>query len=413
MRFVRIIVIVLVSVAAVLILYSCLRSRAAVPGSTELPLNLQTIIPSTWAVVPNQYKLCDFDGDGENEYLIIYSYDPASVPSALPATPVPPATPVAGRSLIGGVIYDTQVNRVPQAPGVQSPYRPAFLIPYKLLPDIYGGKGQGYLGQSGVTVYPLPGSVNNGPCQAKEITIFGTSCDVVPTNLSIFRWADDPVRYINAYFQADTRLLTYGPNRTTLPTSPVVEVYTYNSLNQRSLLCSVQHYTRGYDPQKPTAIPPTLEFVEVEADYTIDFCYGPPKDAAYPEGVVVALLRGQNPNKNTPTEDSYFAQGAIVPQELAFLKGTQRAPVRTLSVSLPGSLGLYPPQGAPSMIWTPPGPTPPPTPQVWLTSSNTAPVDTEIVVNGQVRQARWTLVSIANEQATSDTHWRITQVELR
>ena len=156
MRFVRIIVIVLVSVAAVLILYSCLRSRAAVPGSTELPLNLQTIIPSTWAVVPNQYKLCDFDGDGENEYLIIYSYDPASVPSALPATPVPPATPVAGRSLIGGVIYDTQVNRVPQAPGVQSPYRPAFLIPYKLLPDIYGGKGQGYLGQSGVTVGSRP-----------------------------------------------------------------------------------------------------------------------------------------------------------------------------------------------------------------------------------------------------------------
>jgi hypothetical protein len=411
-RFVRIVVIALVSLAAVLVLYSCLQSRITPEGDQSLPLNLQTIIPSTWKVVPNQYKACDFDGDGELEYLIVYSYDSASAPSALPATPVPPAVAVAGRSLIGGVIYDTQVNRVPQAPSNQSPYRPAFLIPYKLLPDIYGGKGQGYLGQDGVAVYPLPGAVNNAPCQAKEITIFGTSYDVTPTNLSIFRWAGDPVGYIAAYFQADTRLLAYGPNRSTQPTSPVVDVYVYNTLNQRSLLCSVQHYVRGHDPQNPTAIPPGLEFVEVTGDYTIDFCYGPPKDPAYPEGVVAALLRGQNPDAITPTGPSYFAPAAIVPAELAFLTNAQRTAVRTLSVSSPGSLGLYPPQGTIS-IWTPSGGTPPPTPQVWWTSSNTAPVDTEIVLDGQKRQAHWTLVSMASEQTNSDTHWRITQVELR
>jgi hypothetical protein len=411
-RFVRIVVILLVSLAAILILYSCLSQRLKPAEDTELPLNLQTIIPSTWKVVPNQYKLCDFDGDGENEYLVIYSYDPASVPSALPATPVPPATPVTGRSLIGGVIYDTQVNRLPQAPGSQSPYRPAFLIPYKLLPDIYGGKGQGYLGQNSVAVYPLPGAVNDGPCQAKEITIFGTSYDTPPTNLSIFRWAGDPVGYIAAYFQGDTRLQAYGPNRSTQPTVPVVDVYTYNTLSQRSLLCSVQHYTRGYDPQNPTAFPPGLEFVEVKSDYTIDFCYGPPKDPAYPEGVVVALLRGQNPDQNTPTGASYFMPNVNIPPELEALKSPQRAPVRTLSVSSPGSLGLYPPQGTLS-IWTPTNGTPSPTPQVWWTSTNTAPVDTEIALNGQVRQAHWTLVSTANEQANSDTHWRIIQVELR
>ena len=417
MRFVRIIVIILVSLAAVLILYSCLSQRLKPTASTDLPLNLQTIIPSTWAVVPDQYKTCDFDGDGENEYLIIYSYDPAAVPAALSPTPVPPATPVTGRSLIGGVIYDTQVNRVPQAPGTQSPYRPAFLIPYKLLPDIYGGKGQGYLGQNSVAVYPLPGAVNNAPCQAKEITIFGTSHDIVPTNLSIFRWADDPVGYIDAYFQADTRLLTYGPNRTTLPTSPVVEVYTYNSLNQRSLLCSVQHYVRlGYDLKNPPAFPQGLEFTEVPVDYTIDFCYGPPTDPAYPEGVVVALLRGQNPSTITPSGASYFMPPDMkVPSDLEILKSSKRVPVRTLSVSAPGSLGLSPPQGTTS-IWTPPGPTPPPTPQVWWTSSITATVDTEIVLPDQpqqVRQARWTLVSMADEQAKSDTHWRIKDVELR
>jgi hypothetical protein len=102
----------------------------------------------------------------------------------------------------------------------------------------------------------------------------------------------------------------------------------------------------------------------------------------------------------------------VVPPELQPLKSSPRAPIRTLSISAPGSLGLYPPQGTHS-IWTPNSSTPSATPQVWWTSTNTAPVDTEIVVNGQVRQARWTLVSIANEQATSDTHWRISQVELR
>ena len=412
MKFVRIVVIILVSLAAVLILYSCLQGRLPSTTSSGLPVDLKTIIPSTWTVVPIPIKTCDFDGDSEQEYLIIYSYDPAAVPAALSATPVPPTVPVVGRSLIGGVIYDTQVNRVPQSPGVQSPYRPAFLIPYKLLPDMYGGKGQGYLGQNSVTVNLAPAPANNVPCQAKEITIFGTSYDAPPTNLSIFRWAGDPIGYIAAYFQGDTRLQAYGPNGSTQPTAYVVDVYTYDTLNQRSLLCSVQHYRRGYDPQNPNVMPPGLEFVEVKDDYTIDFCYGPPTDPAYPDGVVMALLRGQNPSAPSPTGASYFMQDAIVPPELQPLKNSPRAPIRTLSISAPGSLGLYPPQGT-HFIWTPNNGTPSPTPQVWWRSTNTAPVDTEIVVNGQVRQARWTLVSIANEQATSDTHWRISQVELR
>ena len=301
-----------------------------------------------------------------NEYLIIYSYDPAAVPAALSATPVPPTVPVVGRSLIGGVIYDTQVNRVPQSPGVQSPYRPAFLIPYKLLPDMYGGKGQGYLGQNSVTVNLAPAPANNAPCQAKEITIFGTSYDAPPTNLSIFRWAGDPIGYIAAYFQGDTRLQAYGPNGSTQPTAYVVDVYTYDTLNQRSLLCSVQHYRRGYDPQNPTVMPPGLEFVEVKDDYTIDFCYGPPTDPAYPDGVVMALLRGQNPSAPSPTGASYFMPDAIVPPELQPLKSSPRAPIRTLSISAPGSLGLYPPQGT-HFIWTPNNGTPSPTPQVWWT----------------------------------------------
>jgi len=176
---------------------------------------------------------------------------------------------------------------------------------------MYGGKGQGYLGQSSVTVYPLPGVVNDAPCQAREITVFGTSLRFTADESLDLPLGRRSVGYIAAHFVGDTRLQAYGPNRSTQTTAPVVDVTTYNALNQRSLLCSVQHYMRGYDPQNPTVMPPGLEFAEVKTDYTIDFCYGPPKDPAYPEGVVVALLRGQNPDTNTPTGISYFVRARL------------------------------------------------------------------------------------------------------
>ncbi len=65
MKFVRIVVIILVSLAAVLILYSCLQGRLPSTTSSGLPVDLKTIIPSTWTVVPIPIKTCDFDGDGE------------------------------------------------------------------------------------------------------------------------------------------------------------------------------------------------------------------------------------------------------------------------------------------------------------------------------------------------------------
>lgn len=411
MRFLRIVIIVLALIVVVLLLYSGLQRRVPLPGKVNLPVDLQSIIPSTWSPILNQYKTCDFDGDGENEYLIIYSYDLAAGSSALPPT-VPTPSVVSGRSLIGGVIYDTQANRVAQSPGTEAPFRPAFLIPYRLLPDMYGGKGQGYLGQNTVTVHLLPGLVDN-KCQAREIVILGTSFDAQPTNLSIFRWQGEPVGYIAAHFQGSARVQAYATGRAVDPTKPTVEVLVYNELNQRSLLCAVQRYARWYDTNNKEQIPPGLDFAEIKTDYTIDFCYGPPKDPTYPEGVVMALLRGQNPNKDSsPTGLSYFKRGAIVPSELGFLTSDQRLPVRVLSVASPGSLGLHPPQGM-QFIYSNPA-TPSPTPEVWWESTNTAPVDTEIVLlNGETRQVHWTLVSMANERASGDLLWRITQVELR
>ena len=410
MRLSRIVIFVLIAVAGILLVYSFLRQKVTLPVvNTGLPIDLQTMIPISWKVIPGQFKTCDFDSDGDNEYLIIYSYDPGAV---------------ANRGLIGGVIYDTQVNRVPQAPGVEATYRPAFMVPYKLLPDIYGGKGQGYLGQSGVGVYPLPPIAAGGKCQAKEILVYGYSYDAFPTILSVFRWEGELIGYVGWHVQGNVRLRAYDaaspdpskPSATDNSGTAAVGVFAYNQLNQRSLLCAVRHYRRT-PPATKTDLPPGLDFKEIKEDYTLDFCYGAPKDPAYPEGIVMALLRGQNPAAVTPTGGSYLTKDALdaLPPELSELKSADRKAIRTLSVSAPGTLGWYPPPGN-RFTWTPTG-TPSPTPQTWwLNSEPPTVVETEIVLNdgtGQTRQARWTLVSMANEKANADTLWRISRVELR
>jgi len=406
----RIVIFVLIAVAGLLLIFSYLRPKVPLPGNTALPIDLQTMIPSSWKIISGQYKPCDFDSDGDNEYLIIYNYDPGAG---------------TNRGLIGGVIYDTQVNRVPQAPGVEAPYRPAFMVPYKLLPDIYGGKGQGYLGQSGVGVYLLPPSAAGAKCQAKEILVYGYSYDpAVPTTLSVFRWEGELIGYVGWHVQGNVRLRAYDaaspdpskPSATDNTGSAAVGVYVYNQLNQRSLLCSVRHYQRTR-PVTKTDLPPGLDFQEIKEDYTLDFCYGAPLDPAYPEGVVMALLRGQNPTADTPTGKSYLTTAALeaLPPELNDLRKADRKAIRTLSVTAPGTLGWYPPPGS-RFTWTPTDGTPSPTPQTWwLNSEPPTIVETEIVLasGAPTRQARWTLVSMANEKANADTIWRISRVELR
>ena len=128
MKTILIIIGVIVVLGSTLVLVSRCGEKHSLPfgSSEELPVDLQKIIPTSWDVIEDQYKPCDFDSDGETEWLIIYNYD----------------TSVGlNYNLVGGVIYDAQVNRVPQAPSDLSPYRPAPLTRYKLLPDIYTKKG--------------------------------------------------------------------------------------------------------------------------------------------------------------------------------------------------------------------------------------------------------------------------------
>lgn len=383
-----VIIVVALLVLIAFLLSRCLPDQSLLGAPTGVPVDLTKMIPTSWKV--QQSKACDFDNDGETEWLVIYSYDAVTEPAY---------------SLIGGVIYDAQVNRVPQAPSTQSPYRPALLIPYKLLPDIYSEKGQGYLGETKVTVTLYPPASGND-CRAHEIIVQGFSGGDFPTRLSIFRWEGEAVGYWGEHFVGNARVVFQG-------SGPITEVTTFNRLNDRSAVCDVQFYSRPPGTvQEP--LPPRLKFAANDAAQTIDFCFGAPNDPTYPEGVVVALLRGHNPEDKegspSPTGDTYLMKNAVLPPALAGLKEAGRAAYRIRAFTTQGTLGSQPAQGYlcdPAQVAQGSG--------VWLCGAETAEVTTEIVLPGasgdQTIPVRWQLVSIASDALNADVRWRVTAAE--
>lgn len=386
--FVRFLLIALAILALIVVGYIILR-RPHLPGTTPLPVDPGQLMPSTWQPLTNQVVECDFDQDPANDvdWLVPYNYDP-------------PAGKTGGP--IGGVIFVRQVNRVPQSPSTPSPYRPASVVPYKLLPDIYEGKGQGYLGDSSISYQFWPAATSGPNCKTQEIAVWGSGSS---TRLSIFRWNSSANHFDGVSYVADVI------SRTTSDTSqPITGFATYNRFKDRSQLCNINSFSRP-GGSGPGQAPPTLNFTEAPDTNTIDFCTAAPADPAYPEGVVVDLLRHPDlPGNDSPTGNSYFLnQNITLPPDLSGLTNLKRATYRILALRNQGSLAPYPAAG------TPLNPPPPDrnsnSRDQWWQGTDQASVQTTLATNGGERSFLWTLVSIANGRVATDTRWRITEVK--
>lgn len=399
--------IIAVAIGLILIFLICRASPLLQQGgqsTNTMPVDLQNVIPSSWTPLPNQPEICDYDQDGEDEWLILFRYDPTDV-----EVPYKPEGTTEQRSPIGGVIYDAQVNYVPQDPGNRSPYRPALLVPYMLLPDFYPGKGQGYLGESTVTrAQYAPSKQQGGECVVEEIYVFGYADGSLPSRLSAFRWRGKATGYAVAHFTGNARIAADLP---TDGTALLEQVTTYDRLdNHRSLLCEAKRFEREGEPAG-------LTFSEVPSAYTIDFCFNAPNDPYYPEGVVVALLRGNTP-KNTqnmpePVGESYLMAGVTLP---AGLGNPSETPLRILSVVNQGAVETLPEQGRPcpeqsvaTLATTAADST---SSGTWWCGNEQAEVLTEVVVSGETQRVLWRLISVANDQVNADIHWRVSEVEL-
>jgi hypothetical protein len=398
--------IIAIAIGLVLVFLVCRASPLLKQGEQEtaLPVNLQNVIPSSWTPLPNQPVICDYDRDGEDEWLILFRYDTTQV-----QVPYKPPDTTEQRGPIGGVIYDAQVNYVPQEPGNRSPYRPALLIPYMLLPDFYPGKGQGYLGESDATLTQYsPSSQQEGKCIVDEIYVFGYTDSPFPTRLSTFRWHGKATGYAVTHFAGNARIAADLP---TDNSKPLGQVTTYDRLgNHRSLLCEVKQFVRQGEPAE-------LNFPEDPSAYTIDFCFDAPNDPYYPEGVVVALLRGNVPQntQNMPASigESYLMADVTLPPELG---DPSQSPVRILSVVNQGAVETQPEQSGPcpqqSVATLAPAAEDSTSSGTWWCGNEQSEVVTEVVLSGQTQRVLWRLISVANDQVNADTHWRVSDVGL-
>lgn len=393
------IIIALLIVAVLLIVMGQRGLLRRTPANT-LPLNLQSILPASWALMPEQQKNCDFNHDGREEWLVIYRYDQYSspAPGSTAAIPLP-------RGPIGGVVFHTRTSEGTSEPGNPSPYRPELVIPYRLLPDFYGNKGQGYLGEAAVAVTLYSAEPAAKTCQADEIVILGysdTGKDRFATRFSVFHWVDPTVGYQGQHFVGNARIV---PSPAPAAAQRVTTVRTYNWLNERSQLCESRTYQR---PDRQDA----FDFLEVPQQYTIDFCFGAPNEPFYPEGVVVALLRGDEPDPaSSPTGASYLETDSVepLPPDLAILKDPKRDPIQVVALVHQGTVTPSGDQGQLKPLQD----AGQPTKDSWWFGRDTAEVSSDIILNGQQRRVTWTLESAVNAIVSTDIRWRVRKVAMQ
>ena len=371
------------------------------PGATPtptIPYDLQALIPPSWTVQAQPQVQCDFDGDSELEMLLIYTYNSTTVPN--PQPPAPPdknaKTPATvAFTPYGGVIYDTQPGSLKPQPDNPGPYRTSNFVPYKLLPDYYAGKGQGYLGESGVNVLFAPAIKSGAGCTTSDINIYGYSGGQLPTRLSVFRWAGTDAGYQDAHFPGDARV-----EATTAASGQITRVVTYNRLqNHRSVLCEVAGNVR-----------PNMDVVTFIPDaslQTIDFCFSPPDDPVYPEGVVVAVLRSA-PQPTNPQSPRYILSNAQIDPELQSLSDPKHDPLNIIALGNPSSVISVPKRGAPctsEQISTAGSD------QLWCDRQR-ARIETRIMLDGVPRDAVWIIMSVEPNVSNATLYWRVSQIEL-
>ena len=392
------------SIALVLILALLARQRGMLgTGGSQQPqilLELSKLMPGDWTALAEQPIACDLDNDGETEWLVLYQYDATETPNVYADR-----SGSVRHSPIGGVVYDTQVNPVPQELGTLSPYRPALLVPYKLLPDFYANKGQGYLGETKVEFYHYPSQRPGNAqkdCRAEELYFLGYSYLPLPTRLSIFRWEGRDVGYKGVHFIGDAHV--DAPDIKQERASRVTKVTTYNRLaNHRSVLCEVKVFERRGEPA-------ALNFEPNPDQFSIDFCFGRPKDPVYPEAVLVALLRGGVPPKDqSPTGEDFRTGNAVVSSALLErLKTADRDPVQILSLTTQGAVIHDPGQATDCSAEKLQAPGQ----EKWWCSREQAYVAAVIRLNGEPRRVTARLISITNEKVTANVRWRVTELNL-
>ena len=275
-------------------------------GRDPLNIDIGDILPTEWIAVGN-FNPVNIDADGEDEYLLFYTYN---------ASQTADGVDISGPT--GAVIYDSQApSSVPASEAdVGSPS--SSLQSYALLPSYWRGAGYGFVAPPKATPPThfmvkrvLPDEVKNNYFQAlatqqiagaaatptpsalpanDELVVYGGESAVGGiTHISIFWWSNTLEGYGSTQIAASGGLLVTkwdgGEKR-----SPVRQVRARYPEEDRSQLCKESTFTRYLDPDYTSANAFRPAVYYLEGPRKLIFCYGIPETPFYPEAVVLAYL---------------------------------------------------------------------------------------------------------------------------
>ena len=281
----------------------------------NLNIDLDEILPDEWTPYRDEQIKglirVNIDTDYEDEWLLFYQYD------------------FGENGPVGGVIYDAQ-NRPRGIDSIAIPDQsPAYLVPYRLLPDYHRPKTSGYLGDDAVESKQIAVDVTGENPRNQEplidrLMVRGKNRDRY-NRFSIFWWIDEETGYGAAY--------AITPGWFSLSRDKpddwagweanqyIQELWSWEPRYDRSNLCRREQWLLSED-----MYPQFVSRSEREAQYDgeIIFCIGQlPDDPAFPEAQVLAYLEDWNPKRlheqprtEIPRYDKVEVLDISVPPEL-------------------------------------------------------------------------------------------------
>ncbi len=279
----RIIIAILVLVLLVVFLIYLWQSgfdlfRNALPN---LNIDIRAITPDSWQPGPAGLEDINIDGDPDIEHALFYTYD---------------------GGLWGGVIYDGQNQPRGDADVTAPNQSPAYLVPYRLLPDYVSSKPSDYLGNERVSWQDV--YVRSDGDKAAPLTVSRDRIQVRgdfrgrTTRFSAFWWLEDPRGYGGATASTPGwfSLSRDAPYQWAAwdDEKPITQLWAWEPLESRSNICRRVPITLTGGEQYA----PSGGFVRNDAAADLSFCNGqPPADPAYPEAQVLAWLLAPADNR--------------------------------------------------------------------------------------------------------------------
>ena len=327
----------------------------AAPLEKDFPLDLREILPKNWQL--QRLEKINIDGDEGSEWLLLYRY------TSMPGQPW------------GGVIYDTQVDISPGRPWIAIPYRPAFLVPYKLLPDLAPGKGQGYLGEKDCdfTLYDTDKNGKGGELAIWGYT-YGKECST-PTQLALFRWENKETGYrLTGYFYGDGGIETEPAQG---KGTKIEKVTVRTGLHDRNEFCLKSVYQRKEDGSYELVEGPALAFLSEEI----------PKQPPYPEAAVLAYHLSLR--KGEGVETYLTSEGEVSAKDFG-LESLKKGVITAID---------YP--GTPSSSFAIKEET------GSVEIKNTAYIMTTLHMEDAVWEVTWRVINISSGKINEDVFWKV------